>query len=721
MLNSAKDDDDNAYVYNKEEVEARAKKHLEEYAAQGKKATVQFKDSGRYTITILEAIDGLTKLIFQTFDENDDKIERTTVTMSNNQKTKLDNGIDTPYIIGTSESSNINFLANQIQYVNIQGTFAPLVKPVKITPDSHLIVEMYVFNDIQSTFNLSIYNTLSQPSSFVLTIPYQTIQIVEGGAIGQQYLHTTCNYNATATSSLGVGYVFDIDSELVNNTEHKFIARITDLSQHLSQGDTFIRVASGGVEIPVIATFEDVEEQQPYFSEFFHKFLYYVDDNTSIIMFSAFYTNGEFIIVEPNDVDYADLYDIDNIINGTDVVGKAEADQLGNVIDTTYATKNELSNVNTKSLYHLGTYDNAVENADGTVTITRQTGYLVINAENIVSIETAGGSGITCALTNLVAKGIIVEADASTEVGKSSIGYECNGASGYWVGNNKIGLYQGNTDYPISIGNNSFTTIEQFRALCPVYIQYKLADPYPPEQVIPNRPLNTLDQQGSQWVRDEWEKGLNLFDKDSYDYHIGYDYSYTGSDWVNVGKIKVKPNTTYYCNKKINRIAYGSPAITTIDAQTFTTPSDCYEIQIFTYLGGTQTEATARTYYSDCMLNEGSKAYAYQPYNANKHITNDEAQFLKNVMPNFYQIKKFTGTWGQWVNTKGNDNVNVLKALVSKDISEDDYHYVDLIKTYDSVLESIAWVYLNSGSSSPFHDVSDDNEVIIYYVDLYEA
>ena len=90
-LNKAKDIDENTYQYNKEEVEARAKKHLEEYAAQGKNATVQFKDSGRYTITILEEIDGLSKQIFQTFDENDDKIERTTVTMSNSQKLKLEN------------------------------------------------------------------------------------------------------------------------------------------------------------------------------------------------------------------------------------------------------------------------------------------------------------------------------------------------------------------------------------------------------------------------------------------------------------------------------------------------------------------------------------------------------------------------------------------------------------------------------------------------------
>jgi hypothetical protein len=179
-----------------------------------------------------------------------------------------------------------------------------------------------------------------------LTIPYQTIQIVEGGAIGQQYLHRVCNYNATATSTLGVGWVFDIDTELVNNTEHKFIATIDERSHQ----NTFIRVASGGVEIPVIATFEEGEEQQPYFRSGDHrKFIYAVDNNTSIIMFSAFYTNGQFIIVEPNDIDYAKMDNIDELINGVYPVGKAKADENGNNIANTYATKTELSELQIES------------------------------------------------------------------------------------------------------------------------------------------------------------------------------------------------------------------------------------------------------------------------------------------------------------------------------------------------------------------------------------
>jgi hypothetical protein len=212
------------------------------------------------------------------------------------------------------------------------------------------------------------------------------------------------------------------------------------------------------------------------------------------------------------------------------------------------------------------------------------------------------------------------------------------------------------------------------------------------------------------------------------DYYVNnsaYSYDLASNSSYNGFRIKVSPNTTYtlstndgstihtnirYVGSSLALIS-GNGDLYNATSGSFTTPSNCVYIEI----------SKLKTTTFKLMLNEGNHAYPYVPYNANKHITNDEAQFLKNVMPNFYQIKKFTGTWGQWVNTKGNDNVNVLKALVSHEISEDDYHYVDLIKTYDSVLESIAWVYLNSGSSSPFHDVSDDNEVIIYYVDLYEA
>ena len=83
------DDDLNTKKYSKQETEALAQQKIAEYTKQGKVATVQFKDSGRYTITILDQVDGLAKQIFQTFDENNAMIERTTATMSNAALVKI--------------------------------------------------------------------------------------------------------------------------------------------------------------------------------------------------------------------------------------------------------------------------------------------------------------------------------------------------------------------------------------------------------------------------------------------------------------------------------------------------------------------------------------------------------------------------------------------------------------------------------------------------------
>ena len=76
--------------YDRAETESKAYDIVNGYQAEGKNATVQFKDNGRYTVSILEEIGGLQKQIFQTFDENDDMIERTTVTMSTKQLARIE-------------------------------------------------------------------------------------------------------------------------------------------------------------------------------------------------------------------------------------------------------------------------------------------------------------------------------------------------------------------------------------------------------------------------------------------------------------------------------------------------------------------------------------------------------------------------------------------------------------------------------------------------------
>ncbi|MBQ8570281.1 MAG: phage tail tape measure protein [Kiritimatiellae bacterium] len=90
LKESGDDEDDlNIKKYNPKETKALAQEKIAKYTAEGKVATVQFKDSGRYTISTLEKIGGLTKQVFQTFDENDQMIERTTATMSNATLMKL--------------------------------------------------------------------------------------------------------------------------------------------------------------------------------------------------------------------------------------------------------------------------------------------------------------------------------------------------------------------------------------------------------------------------------------------------------------------------------------------------------------------------------------------------------------------------------------------------------------------------------------------------------
>ena len=57
--------------------------------AKGKKATLQYKDSGRYTVTTEEMRGGLSQKTFTTFDENQSAMSRTTVTLSNEIATAI--------------------------------------------------------------------------------------------------------------------------------------------------------------------------------------------------------------------------------------------------------------------------------------------------------------------------------------------------------------------------------------------------------------------------------------------------------------------------------------------------------------------------------------------------------------------------------------------------------------------------------------------------------
>lgn len=154
-----------------------------------------------------------------------------------------------------------------------------------------------------------------------------------------------------------------------------------------------------------------------------------------------------------------------------------------------------------KNLYNLGLYDTVVSNGDGTATITRKTGYKKITLDDVNSTWN-GTSGVSTMRWGYVNGPTLVEnsygANYPTKFGDPS-----------WIsttaclsaGNNRPRIYAPVEDYP---------TPKDFIVANPdIVIQYELPEPYN-ETVIENQPIHTLNQAGEEWLRDEWEKGLNF-------------------------------------------------------------------------------------------------------------------------------------------------------------------------------------------------------------------
>ena len=179
--------------------------------------------------------------------------------------------------------------------------------------------------------------------------------------------------------------------------------------------------------------------------------------------------------------------------------------------------------------------------------------------------------------------------------------------------------YDGNY---IDFRNTNFTDATTFKqAMKGVLLQYELADNLKYEdELITNQPLNTLDQKGSMWLREEWLKGLNLYNgKVNGEYwDISTGETDIGSNWARSYKIAVKPNTTYYLSFSVIDGSAGyllffdlngnylNSSIETPRNLSFTTNSNTYFIAFY---------STQPTMNGQVMLVEGSHAYPYQEYN----------------------------------------------------------------------------------------------------------
>ena len=288
------------------------------------------------------------------------------------------------------------------------------------------------------------------------------------------------------------------------------------------------------------------------------------------------------------------------------------------IVRTNYLSETERDLI---ARYHLGEYDTLEDN-----TITRQTGYVDLGSlEWTLDTSIASYNYFTASPTwlniQIPSSGAvvadIVTSKYTTRSWESMIGN---------LSDNSICLNDGAYNL-IRIRDTSYNDANVFKAsLNGVILQYKLATPYT-EQVIDGQPLITLDQKGSEWLRNEWEKELNLFNINEFEQGgttgvvSGNSVTVTG-EWYITYKLKVKPNTKYY----VSYNASGSFQRIGIWDTTNTTNIKNFDNQVGGYFNsGSYTEVnvllfagagtSGTTTYSNIMLNEGDHAYPYQPYN----------------------------------------------------------------------------------------------------------
>lgn len=256
---------------------------------------------------------------------------------------------------------------------------------------------------------------------------------------------------------------------------------------------------------------------------------------------------------------------------------------------------------NDPSLYNLGAYDTYVDNGNGTTTITRQTGYKkLIGNENWYTESVNGGNlyQVNVFLNDIIAH------TGSDYVAKATI----KSLNADYTYNNLDTSFSVNQTNIIFVRNPNYTTLDTFKEWLrknPISFQYKLATSYT-ETIITGVPQITLDKQGCEWLRSEWEKGLNLLDSN----HI-----------INNTKIYSNlPAGTYTFSlkttgdgdgfnlkiDKLDGVSLGGTAIKkSYGVLTFTTTK---VIDLFFNGWG-----NANTNY-DCMLVRSSIPYPYQPY-----------------------------------------------------------------------------------------------------------
>lgn len=197
--------------------------------------------------------------------------------------------------------------------------------------------------------------------------------------------------------------------------------------------------------------------------------------------------------------------------------------------DLDEASQNNLGNVN-KSIYNLGAYDTYISNGDGTATITRKTGYTVLDGS-----DDEKWGYITSAFRWV---NWSVDVGAVRNTTYNLPGLKANFPTYSW--GQLQTLNEGISHYyhllvkiaSIEVSSNNLEAFKQYLSQHPIYIQYETETSYT-ETVIDNQPLATLDQNGEEWLRSEWEKTVNY----GHIVHEGYLETATVNNANNLGGV----------------------------------------------------------------------------------------------------------------------------------------------------------------------------------------
>ena len=282
------------------------------------------------------------------------------------------------------------------------------------------------------------------------------------------------------------------------------------------------------------------------------------------------------------------------------------------------------------ALYELGAYDTYVYNDDGTITITRQTGYLTINSEDITSGTTTSVNNENAYTYTYSNKNI---SDALYEwvaiIGVADIGFSVKVADHTWTIQNSISI--NSVSKQITIGFDSIKTQAEIQELCPISIQYKLATATT-EKVEPSHYARYNKRFILDNNKDEAEKSANL-------------WSYEKSITINAGSEQwwTLSNATMVAwglviGEKYSIKAFTDDSTKDLSFQILPSYSDFKNGGTFIFTSSTQirlggnTVSSTVTFTPKITLVKGSDIlHEYQPYYG-KPVHKKEFENFKNSM-----------------------------------------------------------------------------------------